>query len=226
MMEIQPGKRYEIKMVYQTLQRYDVEKWVKTNRFAFNTAFPSRIVNNIYFDTENYDSFNDHLAGVEARRKLRFRWYGEAVEHVFGQLEVKHKQGVTGWKWVEAVEDGLNLKTMDWGTIQAVLSGKIDARMQTLMISAKPVMINQYRRDYYVSADGRIRVTLDYDLKSYQQQSVFTPNLLFPEPYLDVVVIEFKCDLSHADQMADVLAQFPLRVEAYSKYVYGMAGVF
>ncbi len=226
MMEIQNEKRYEIKMVHQNIQRYDVEKWVKTNLFAFRTAFPTRVVNNIYFDTEDFDTFNDHLSGVEARRKLRFRWYGETVDEIAGQFEVKHKQGDTGWKWIEPVETLLNLKMMDWQTIQTILFGSGDPRIQTLLSCAQPVMINQYKRDYYISADNQIRLTLDYNLKTYQQQNRLKPNLTFANPYLDVVVIEFKCALTHADQMADVLAQFPLRVGAYSKYVNGVNGYF
>jgi hypothetical protein len=87
-------------------------------------------------------------------------------------------------------------------------------------------MINQYRRDYYITADQHIRLTLDYDLKTYQQHNRLKPNLTFPDPYLDVVVIEFKCALAHAAQMADILARFPLRVGAYSKYMNGMEGYF
>jgi len=226
MMEIQSGKRYEIKMVHQNIQRYVVEKWVRSNPFAFRTAFPTRVVNNIYFDTEDFDTFNDHLSGVEARRKLRFRWYGETVEEIVGQLEVKHKQGDTGWKWIEPVDGLLNLKEKDWQTIQVFFSDGADPRLQTMLACAQPVMINQYRRDYYISADNQIRLTLDYDLKTYQQQNRLKPNLTFGNPYMDVVVIEFKCALTHADQMADVLAQFPLRVEAYSKYVNGVHGNF
>lgn len=226
MMEIQSGKRYEIKMVHQNIQRYVVEKWVRSNPFAFRTAFPTRVVNNIYFDTEDFDTFNDHLSGVEARRKLRFRWYGETVEEIVGQLEVKHKQGDTGWKWIEPMEGLLNLKEMDWQTIQVFFSDRADPRLQTMLACAQPAMINQYRRDYYISADNQIRLTLDYDLKTYQQQNRFKPNLAFANPYMDVVVIEFKCALTHADQMADVLAQFPLRVEAYSKYVNGVHSNF
>ncbi|MAT44250.1 MAG: hypothetical protein CL609_18115 [Anaerolineaceae bacterium] len=226
MMEIQNGKRYEIKMVYENMQRYLVEKWVRTNPFAFRTPFPSRIVNNIYFDTEDLNAYQDHLSGVEARRKLRFRWYGETVEEIRGQLEVKHKQGDTGWKWIQPVESMLDLTTLDWQTIRGKLSAQVDPRINTLLDCARPVMINRYRRDYYVTADNQIRLTLDYDLKSYKQQNHLKPNLTFLNPYLDIVVIEFKCAITHADQMADVLARFPLRVGAYSKYVNGMEAYF
>lgn len=222
MMEIQPNKRYELKMTFDNLHRYRAEAWVKTNRFAFHTAYPTRVVNNIYFDSSGLDALNDHLSGVETRRKLRFRWYGEQVDQIHGQLEVKHKEGDTGWKWTEIVEAPLRLNNMTWDEIHSILLSNCDAKIAVLLQSARPVLINQYRRDYYVSADGNIRITLDYDLNTYQQRFSGKPNIQFNDPYKNTVVIEFKCDIEHAKQMADVLAQFPLRVNAYSKYLNGM----
>lgn len=222
MMEIQSDRRYEIKMTAENEERYVVERWVRLNRFAFKTAFPKRVVNNIYFDTEGMDTYFDHVNGVEQRKKLRFRWYGKTYLIKNGQLEVKHKENNLGWKWIEPVNYALDLNTTTWDEMLSALRKDKDPRMGTLLSAARPVLVNRYSRDYYVSADGQIRITLDYDLENYTQSFGAKPNLIFKDPGINTLVIEFKSDIHQAKSLADVLAQFPLRVNAYSKYINGI----
>ena len=69
--------RYELKQTYSELFLPELRSWVQMHPAGFRTAYPPRWVNSIYFDTPDLDSFNDHIAGVPVRRKLRYRWYGE-----------------------------------------------------------------------------------------------------------------------------------------------------
>ncbi|MBI9036252.1 MAG: VTC domain-containing protein, partial [Bacteroidales bacterium] len=85
--------------------------------------------------------------------------------------------------------------------------------------SSAAVVLNSYKRDYFVSGDGITRITLDYDLKAWDQRMYPKPNMRIQVPLLNVMVIEFKRDIKGAKEFADILAQFPLRVTNYSKYV-------
>ena len=88
-----------------------------------------------------------------------------------------------------------------------------------------PSLINCYWREYYVSADGETRLTLDSELKAYNQLFYRCPNLHYQiMPQLDAVIIEVKARSNNA-RLSEILAGFPLRVDTYSKYVHAMGMV-
>ena len=213
------GSRYEVKMVFENVSRYQVETWVRLHSYAFKTAYPSRQVNNIYFDTFSLDAFNDHIEGVELRRKLRFRWYGEDLTVAHGNLELKHKQGPLGWKTFHSITPALLLNENSWTDIQQILLSDTDAMFHEVLAVSQPLLINCYQRDYFISADDEVRLTLDYDLKGYDQSLSVDPNVSFQLPVRDLVVIEIKTSVANAKRLADVLTEFPLHVRAFSKYV-------
>ena len=213
------GVRYELKMMYDATLAPQVRGWVQLHPAGFITPFPPRRVNNIYFDTYDLDTYNDHIESVNLRRKLRFRWYGENLELARGQIEVKNKSERSGWKLVQPVDIELDLRRADWASIHAALLAKTDGIFHQLLAVARPLVINTYWREYYVSADEAIRLTLDFDLTNYDQWLCARPNLDFKTPHRDGLVMELKCDLNHARQLADVIAAFPQRANAYSKFV-------
>jgi len=211
--------RYEIKIAYDANQLYEARRWVRLHSYAFRTAYPPRQINNVYFDTLNMDSFNDHLSGASQRRKLRYRWYGPDLEHARGQLEIKEKQERIGWKEVQPAPVDLNLQTMDWRQIQNALLSQASGRFHLMLAAARPVLINSYQREYYLSSDGYIRLTLDYRLHAYDQAFGLRPNLTCRTPLYDQIIIEFKSNQPYSRQLADALAEFPLRANRFSKYV-------
>ncbi|KPL72080.1 hypothetical protein ADN00_16540 [Ornatilinea apprima] len=213
------SQRYEIKMVFENSHRFAVESWVRLHSRAFRTAFPTRRVNNLYFDTHSQDMFNDHIAGTFERRKLRFRWYGENFSPAFGQLELKHKQGMIGWKDSQMILKSLDFARCGWQEIYADLQSEATGVFSEALVISRPILINNYQRQYFISADGMIRLTLDYDLTAFDQSASPRPNTSFPIPTRDLLIIEFKAAPELARDLADVLAEFPLPVEAYSKYV-------
>jgi hypothetical protein len=218
------GTRYELKMVCDGLYRHQAEGWIRQHSLGFRTAYPQRRVNNIYFDTYDLDTYNDHLEGVGLRRKLRYRWYGEDLSHARGQLEVKNKKGRVGWKIYQPIAASLDLADAGWAEISRTLQEASSGVFAELLGVTRPVSINTYQRRYFVSADGRVRMTLDFDLLAYDQQLSTRPNLQFKAPGVDVIVLEFKSEITQAPALADALAEFPLRTIAFSKYVGVMDG--
>lgn len=213
------GMRYEMKMVYDALLASQVRSWVQVHPAGFMRSFPPRKVNNIYFDTPDLDTYNDHIESVSLRRKLRFRWYGEDLAVARGQLEVKNKTERSGWKLVQPLDLELDLRCADWASIHAALLAESDGVFHHLLAVARPTLINTYRREYFVSDDEYIRLTLDFDLANYDQWLCARPNLDFRTPHREAMVMELKCDLPHARQLAEVIAAFPQRANAYSKFV-------
>lgn len=221
--------RYELKMVSERQLLYEVRKWIRTHSWAFRRSYPSRQVNNIYFDTLDMDCLNDHLSGVSDRRKLRFRWYGEGCNAVNGSLELKQKSACVCQKIIQPIDATVNLETMQWEQIFAVLARHSNNMFRELLGVSRPVLINSYQREYYEAANEQTRLTLDYNLVAYDQHFYRKPNLIYRKPLLDLVIIEVKNDTQNSDHLANVLAEFPLRFGRYSKYaesVNGLSGCY
>lgn len=216
-MDIANGNRYEIKMTYDLMRIYEVRQWIRNHSAAFHVAYPTRIVNNIYFDTEELGAFNDHISGRGSRQKMRFRWYHDNYSVVDGQLEIKRKDIMIGSKVMQKLK-GIDL-TGTWQSIKEQMLAQTDEQLNLLVQFTQPVIINAYKRDYYVTADGGTRLTLDYDMKAWDQRVYDRPNLRNRIPLADTMVIEFKRDMHNAHEFADVIAEMPLRVTNFSKYV-------
>lgn len=219
MSETDPLIRYELKMTYAQTWLQEVQSWILGHPTAFVTAYPPRWVNSIYFDTPDLDSFNDHLAGVPERRKLRFRWYGENLRLARGQMEIKNKSERASWKVVQPIDQEFDLETMEWSQIMDGLRQHSSGMTQELLSVVRPTLLDVYWREYYVSSDGLVRLTLDSDLRAYDERFASQPNLWFRQPLEETVILELKGDVALARVLADILAHFPNRVERRSKYV-------
>ena len=221
-MDSQSSGRYEIKIQYDGLHLQEVRQWIRLHSLAFIPAYPSRQVNNIYFDTWGLDSLNDHLSGVGNRRKLRYRWYGENINCAQGQLEIKQKNNRIGWKYTYPVPATINLTHQNWAQIHEIIQQNTDGIFYELVSVSWPVIINTYQRDYYVASDGQTRLTLDYEIAVYDQQLVQAPNIKFRGPLLNSVILEIKCETEYDVDLPSTVAEFPLRTDKHSKYIIGM----
>ncbi|MBT3391103.1 MAG: polyphosphate polymerase domain-containing protein [Chloroflexi bacterium] len=214
--------RYEIKMVADALYLGEVRSWVFTHPNAFQIAYPPRQVNNIYFDTRDRDLMKDHINGAANREKFRFRWYGESWLANGGQIEIKKKRGMLGYKTTQKIIAPMDIARLNWGEIAAALKQECTHEFTFLVENLIPVLINHYQREYYISMDGRIRVTLDYQMRAFEQAFGLSPNLKFPQLQLDNVIIEMKAAEADHARIANSLAQFPLRCTQNSKYLNGL----
>lgn len=214
--------RYEIKMVFNALRLDEVRSWVYAHSDAFRVAYPPRQVNNIYFDTIEHNLMMDHIDGVVNRSKVRFRWYGESWLTQGGQIEVKIKENQLGYKKIQLIPDATDVSQSSWADILDVLQRDSSDEFLLLMKSLMPVVINQYRREYYVSMDGLIRLTLDYDMCAFGQTFGFRPNTSFQQTLQNNVIIEMKSMKKNHKRIADSLAEFPLYCKQNSKYLNGM----
>ena len=225
MTDAQAGGRYEIKLQYDGQHLYKVRQWIGLHSLAFIPAFPSRQVNNIYFDTSGLDSLNDHLSGVGERRKLRFRWYGEKIDCALGLLEIKQKINRIGWKYTTPIPTTLDLAHLNWAQIHEIIQQHTEGIFYEMISVSRPVIINSYQRDYYIASDGQTRLTLDYATKAYNQHLTHVPNIKFRVPLLNLLILEIKTETQHDVDLPRLVAEFPLRTEKHSKYINGMSAM-
>ncbi len=213
------GARYEVKAVAPSHRLPQLRAWLHAHPMAFATVHPPRQVNNVYFDTPFLDSYADNLSGHAERQKARLRWYGEDYRQVRGRVEFKHKRGRQGWKVFHDLAQPLDLLTMRWAQIIAVIRGElVDSLRIALDECGWPVLINRFQREYYASLAGDVRATLDYNQMAYDQRQAALPNLRFPVLLPDWVIVEFKAGNGSLPALARALDTFPLRISRNSKY--------
>jgi hypothetical protein len=213
--------RYEIKLVCPVDWLPQVESVVRLHPEGFRMAFPHRRVNNIYLDSWDASSVASNLSGVGERAKLRWRWYGTILGPNAGQLELKRKRGLVGWKEVCVVAEPLDLEC-PWSHVLDVLRQRADERFQVWLSQvSSPAIINHYERSYYVSWDGQLRLTLDTRQVVYDQRFSRYPNLRYRAPLVDTLIVELKADAHLAERLSAALGVLPFRPERNSKYVNG-----
>ena len=213
--------RYEIKMVFSGLQSDLVRSLIRGHSTLFKKTYPSRQVNNIYFDTEDFQFKNDHIQGAQQRIKIRQRWYHDTWKLSNSQLEIKSKSGNLGSKIVFPIPIEIDLTKITWNEFRKVVWLYPSNNVQLQLLNTRPVLVNRYQRDYFESADQLIRITLDTHLKSLDQVFGARPNLDRFIPMRNVCILEIKADSTQHLEIASTLGEFPQYCTAYSKYIHG-----
>jgi len=215
--------RYERKFRVDQITLSDIENIVRLHPAGFIEAYPSRDVNNIYFDTINMQTFSDNIDGVANRTKFRIRWYGD----LFGEvkkpvLELKIKRNLAGAKnhyplKSFSLEQGITMHDIH----KVITESDMPAERKQQLLSLRPVLLNRYTRKYFVSADGQYRLTLDYNLCFYRIQEM---NNSFIHHNVDrrSTIIELKYSLDLDTGAHRISRHFPFRMTKNSKYVTGV----
>lgn len=216
--------RYERKFVVSGLSKHEVESIILLNPALFAEIFHERKVNNIYFDTIEFDNYLDNIVGFSKRLKVRIRWYGDLFGVVNRPvLEIKIKDGLVGSKISYPLEQFSLSEDITIDTIYEIFksSAGIPEAVKYELLCTNFSILNNYRRKYYLSADNDFRITIDSDLNYYKIHNYDNTFLNVNEDKITVVV-ELKYD-SDKDSYADsITSHLPFRLYKSSKYVSGI----
>jgi SPX domain protein involved in polyphosphate accumulation len=225
-LEVPEGCRYEIKFVGRSSEHHRLRGWLRQNFVGFGTAYPDRIVNNIYFDSFDYDSFAQNLSGASQRTKLRYRWYGESVTPDRGDLELKCKRNFFGWKLRSGVAEKPYETGDSWRLVRQRMMAQVNPEGRLWLGQHPfPVLINRYHREYFESSDRRIRATIDSGLTIYDQRYKPALNVTRRANIAPTIVIEFKFAREDRDYASDAIQGIPIRVGRHSKYMFGVSAI-
>ncbi len=196
---------------------------VRCHPFAFREVYPPRIVNNIYLDSPARSDYSDHVNGAAQRTKTRVRWYGPQFELADRpMLERKLKRGMVSGKEAYA----LPRFSINGGCLRSLLKTAFDTALLPPMLQftlrfLEPALLNRYQRHYFLSRDGKFRLTVDSCLQFAGVAHRHWPAIdsLRPETPL---VIELKFGPEVAEDAHTVTNALPFRVARFSKYVAGI----
>jgi hypothetical protein len=196
--------------------------WHRSQGRAFTRAFPTRTVNNIYFEPPDWASYGDNVSGVSKRTKCRLRWYGHAETAEEVTFEVKLRRNAVGQKRQERISmAALRLPSLPLTQLYARLRPLLPAELRLqLDQSHRAVLYNRFCREYYETPDG-LRMTVDTDM-AYAPLAGPTLGTLRPIRSGAAAVVEFKYPRERQAETIQALRRFPFRATRFSKYVVGI----
>ena len=222
--------RSEIKFVCYQHNYFLLKNWIKLHKFNFFKEYEDRNVNNIYFDSLNYKAFNDNLIGIPSRLKVRYRWYGNLFSENKkneGSLEFKFKKNIYGYKKVFKIKDLTLSPSSNWRDIKNKILKTLTPEYKILFNrNSEKILINQYKREYFISKNKKLRITLDKNIKIFDQRFTFEkPNFKFKNYTQDHLVIEFKFNKEDKILLNDLDINIPIKASRNSKYINGVRSV-
>ncbi|QDU84667.1 VTC domain protein [Planctomycetes bacterium Pla163] len=212
--------RYEIKMACQESAYPRVLAAMRLHPAAVRTLYPPRRVQSVYLDTPDGNALEENLAGISHREKLRFRWYGDGATGVRGTLERKVRENLLGWKDLARIDAEVDVEGTDRLTFMRHLIANVPADWAAdLRQGLEPVQWISYTRDYFTTADGTVRITVDRELRTWDQRLRWRLSRA-QSSFIDrILVIEAKCATQHYERARELLNHLPLFVDRCSKFV-------
>ncbi len=218
--------RHEVKFATYAKDYAHVRSWLNLQAECFTSSYAPRHVSNLYFDTFDFHAYQENLAGVSNRTKVRLRWYGDDELPDAATLEVKRKKNKLGWK-LRFPLDGLSITDdTPWSRIDQKFRQQLSQdALFWIQQNPLPAILNRYRREYFVSRDGSIRATIDTQQIAYDQRYHRTPNITRQAIAQDLLVIEFKFRPEDFTKASRLLSTVPLRIGRHSKFMNAMRSV-
>lgn len=222
--------RSEIKFVCYRNNYSLIKSWIKFHKYNFFKEYEDRNINNIYFDSLDYKAFDDNLIGLPSRLKIRYRWYGNLFSENKkneGSLEFKFKKNIYGYKKIFKINDlTLNLSST-WREIKNKIQKSLTQEYKIIFDkNSEKILINRYKREYFISKNKKLRVTLDRNIQIFDQRfASLKPNYKFKNFTQDYLVIEFKFNKEDKMFLNDLDINIPIKASRNSKYINGVRSI-
>lgn len=220
--------RCERKFLVAELTKHDAELVIKHNPAMFSEIFHERAVNNIYFDSLDMESYDDNIQGVTPRLKMRIRWYGGMTGTIKNPvLELKGLEGESRSKQSFPLNQFMLNKKFSMQSLmkEVICKSDLPAWLIETVKHKNPSLLNRYKRRYFISADKKYRITLDFDMEFYkilQRDNLFIERV----KHSDYVILELKYMKDADPGAAGITNSFPFRLTKSSKYAIGVKSLY
>lgn len=214
--------RKELKFIVPAEGYHRAIHWIRHNSACFFKEYPDRQVNNIYFDSFNYDSYKENLAGISSRKKIRYRWYGPSITPIAGALELKYRHNQCNWKLICKINEMSCHESDSWQFIRRELMSRLHPKFKHhLHQKPMPALVNRYQRAYFRSRENNIRITLNSGLTFYKQGYI-SANFNRGVSLADKNILEIKFPVHLNNDALELMSNFPFSVSRSSKYCVGI----
>lgn len=207
--------RYERKWIYRSNDHLTlIHSLIRSNLF-FNKQYPNRRVNSIYFDDINHSSIRQNLDGISEKKKIRVRWYGAQNQLVNPVLEIKNKKGLETKKETYKISELDGLKFPDFKNLD-LIKNTVNSQKKSKN-TILPILTTNYDRQYFVSNNGKIRATIDYNLKSIHLKNPSQIEIV--KNFSSTCILEVKYPTNLDKYVRLNLREITLRLSKNSKFI-------
>jgi len=211
--------RYERKFIIRDplINTFDL---INPQYLLINEIYNERIVNSIYYDTDNFYLAKETQGGLSFRYKVRLRYYGDETNINNPKLEIKLRIANKGKKYIfdinkkELFESSFRLPSLI--NINQ-LPNEIN---RNIFLSLKPKIHINYRRKYYKFDNSDLRITFDKDIK-FQEFCNFSSKNINQIRYPSKV-LELKYNDYSKNYIRLLMKGIPYRLTSCSKYIMGL----
>jgi len=188
-------------------------------------------VHSLYLDTRNMDFYQDKIAGLRNRMKVRIRGYDRIEPQAVVYLEIKRKRGTEVIKQrAPILQNDLSAFLESGDTNRYVFrdqrsdASEHDARQFLFQYHTKtlrPVITMAYEREaFYSRFDSDVRITLDKNLRFFDDATL--KSLIQTRPHLYALpgkfILEVKTTVGIPLWLRNILYRMNVHHEALSKY--------
>lgn len=186
--------RRELKYVFRS---FDFDRVLaildaRCERLQFGAANVSA-VSSIYFDDDRLTSVWESMSGISNRIKLRLRWYDAQWPDRTSVFEVKRRAGAAVFKDRCEITLNRSIGEMSYNEILSAVQRQLSPTAATWLSQRRtPTVLVRYDRRHYREPFSGARLTVDYNIRGYDQLGRVTPSQGFPIDLHERVVLEMK----------------------------------
>ena len=181
-------------------------------------------IRSLYFDSLDDKDFEEKIEGVDLRKKIRLRNYGENSQSA--KLEMKQKQGIMQKKRSLILNKEQSHRLIN-GDYSALLGFDSDFAGECFgimhMQCYRPKAVVAYTRKVFIAKENEIRITFDHHIRGSEVNfDIFSndmvENIIF-DPFLVVMEVKFNGFL--LSYIKDIINEVNASELAVSKYCLG-----
>lgn len=216
------AERREVKFVLTGADIGGLRRLIESNARRQVHHHEVSTVRSVYFDDARLSACQANLQGLGTRRKLRLRWYDHLLPDQEAYLEIKWRNNRVTGKHRMHVTCQQALSELAYKHWTGALVDAVPPHFIPCVLTyCEPILIVEYRREHFVSSDGGLRLTIDYDLAFYDQMGKQFVSTSFPLRKRDFIVVEGKTPVGRESELKELLFPLALRASRCSKYVHG-----
>jgi|TARA_B100001964_G_C13964271_1_gene479063 SPX domain protein involved in polyphosphate accumulation len=208
-------RRLERKWTYNNVDNLMLHNALLRSKFFFSVHHPKRKINSLYFDDLNYSSINENLDGISQKKKYRIRWYGSKNKFNNPIFEIKIRKNFEVYKRLFNLKKLNNLFIFKYENLDFIK--EFLNNQYRFNKTIYPILTTHYDREYFISNNGLVRATLDYNLQSVLVKE--NKDLKINKNYYSNTVLEIKYDVNLDQHVRDNLKSINTRLSRNSKFV-------
>lgn len=176
-------------------------------------------IHTLYFDDDRLSAYCENKDGVGRRWKARLRWYNRSNRHnIF--FEFKHRYNTISQKDRFELTLPESIDDLSFRDLKRQLKAQLPYAMyERFVFRSDPILLNEYAREYFYDHYHNIRLTLDYDMRCFNQMGHRKISRAYPHALEGVIILECKLPVDFAHDLEQTLSPLRLRVTRSSKYV-------